>query len=298
VLQGRFPANFFQANPFVASARRLVNDGFSTYHAVQLEVRRRLSSGLLYQANYTYGRAIADYDGDSNTLLNDRRPSSIRNNRYLVRDIMPQHTVKGNWIYELPFGTGKPFAPGNAFLRKALEGWQTAGLIGWRSGRPLSIVSGRGTFHRTAVSGDNTVNLSQPLSDAELRNLTGELDIGGNVFWFDPCMSSALSGTVTSCTDPNAIAGLFQDPNAGELGQLSHTPIFGPERFKIDFSLAKHTQLTETTSLEFRWEVFNLTNTTNFQIPASLDIDSTSFGLIRETITPSRLMQFALKINF
>lgn len=294
VLRGRFPVNFFQVNPFVASSRRMVNDGFSTYHALQIEFRRRFSAGLTFQANYTFNRAIADFDGNENTLINDIRPSSVRNNRYQVRDIMPRHLVNANWLYELPLGPGKPFAPDHPVARKLLEGWQTGGIIRWRSGRPLSITSGLGTFHRAAVSNDNTVNLSQPLTDSELRGITGRFEIGGGTFWIDPCMSVIIGA---SCTDPDAIPGLFQLPNPGELGQLSHTPIFGPKLFNFDFSLSKRTKITESTDVEFRWEVFNLTNTPGFNNPTT-DIFSTSFGQILSTITEARVMQFAFKINF
>lgn len=294
VLAGRFPVNFFQANPFVASARRMVNDGFSSYHALEVEVRRRMAGGLLLQANYTFGKALADFDGDQNTLINDTRPSSVRNPRYTTQQYMPRHQFNANWIYELPFGTGKPFAPANPFWRKFLEGWQTSGIIGWRSGRPLSITSGIGTFHRTAVSDDNTVNLSHPLSHDDLRDLTGQHDISGGVFWFDPCLSSQIGGT---CTDSNALPGLFRLPNPGELGELPHTVIYGPRRFRLDFSLMKRTTLTETTNLEFRWEIFNVFNNTNFGVPVT-NIFSPSFGQVLSTITTPRLMQFALKFNF
>ncbi|MFQ5927656.1 MAG: hypothetical protein ACE5MH_09515, partial [Terriglobia bacterium] len=294
VLAGRFPMNFFQANPFVASARAMANDGFSTYHALQIEVRRRMSQGLMLQGSYAFQKALADFDGDQNTLINDTRPSSTRFPRSTIQEYMPRHTVKVNWIYELPFGPGKGFAPESGIWRKLLEGWQTGGIINWRTGRPIGILSGRGTFHRQAVSAENTVNLSQALSNDELRDLTGARDIGDSVFWFDPCLSAQLGGT---CTDPNAIAGLFGLPISGELGQLSRTPWYGPSRFLFDFSLNKKTQLTESTNLEFRWEVFNVTNTTNFQIP-STNIFSSNFGKIINTITNSRLMQFALRINF
>ncbi|MFQ5741507.1 MAG: TonB-dependent receptor domain-containing protein, partial [Acidobacteriota bacterium] len=294
VLEGRFPANFFQANPFVASARRMTNDGFSTYHALEIEVRRRLSRGLMLQANYTFQKGLADFDGDQNTLINDTRPSSVINARSTIQQFMPRQQVKINWIYELPFGPGKAFAPASPFWGKVLGGWQTGGIVNFRTGRPLTITSGRGTFHRQAVSDANTVNLSQPMSNSDLRDLTGITNIGGGVFWLDPCMSAITGG---SCTDPNAIQGLFGLPNPGELGQLSQTPIYGPQRFDMDFSLMKKTQITETTDVEFRWEVFNITNNTNFNIPVT-NIFSTSFGQITRTVGNPRLMQFAVKINF
>ncbi len=295
VLAGRLPLNFFSANPFVASSRRLTSNSSSTYHALEIEVRRRFSDGFTLQGNYTFGKALSDFDGDSNSLLNDSRASSSRNPRYSIRQFMPRHLFKANWVYELPFGKGKHFGSGaTGVWEKLLSGWQFGGIVNWRSGRPLSITSGIGTFHRAAISGDNTVNLSQPTTAKELRNLTGRQDIGGGIFWLDPCLSVRTGAT---CTDSNATQGLFQLPNPGELGQLTQTPIYGPRRFMVDFNLTKRTKITETMNIEFRWEVFNAFNNTNFGTP-STDIFSTSFGQTTTTITNPRLMQFALKLNF
>jgi hypothetical protein len=310
VLQGLLPLNFFNVNPFAASSRRMVGDGFSTYNALEIEFRRRPVGGFAFQASYTYQKAIADYDGDSDILVNDSRPSSVINRRYTNSEFMPRHIFTGNWIYELPFGQGKRWKPANSFLQRAVSGWQFGGIINWRSGRQLSFVSGVGTFHRSAVSGDNTVNLSQPLSISDLRGLTGQLNISATdpdtgqplpgIFWFDPCLSSQVSGNLTGgpCTaDPNAIQGLFTLPNPGELGTLSHSVIFGPRRFMFDFNLSKRTKLTENTELEFRWEVFNAFNNANFGNPIT-DIFNNDFGRIFRTVTRPREMQFALKINF
>lgn len=295
VLSGRLPLNFFSANPFVASSRRLTNDGNSTYHGLEVEMRRRFSDGFTLQANYTYNHATADFDGDSNSLLNDTRPSSVLNPNYTRRLIMPKHLFKANWIYQLPFGKGARFAGGaNSFLDAIIGGWQFGGIVNWRSGRPLSITSGIGTFHRSSISDSNTVNLSQALSPSELRALVGRIDIAGGVFWLDPCLSVR---TGAACSSPNGIQGLFGLPNPGELGELEQTPIFGPRRFKFDFNLSKRWTIKEGMNTEFRWEVFNAFNNVNFCTP-STDIFSTSFGQTTCTITRPRLMQFALKLNF
>ncbi|MDH3492605.1 MAG: TonB-dependent receptor [Acidobacteriota bacterium] len=295
VLAGRLPLNFFSANPFVASSRRLTNDGSSTYHGLEIELRRRFSEGFTMQANYTYGRARSDYDGDDNALLNDSRPSSVQNPLYTTGEFMPRHLFKANWVYELPFGKGKWFGAGaNGLLNEVIGGWQFGGIVNWRSGRPLSITSGIGTFHRSAISGDNTVNLSQQMSASELRRLVGRRNIGGGTFWLDPCLSSR---TGAACADSNSIQGLFILPNPGELGELEQTPIFGPRRFTFDFNLSKRFKVTESSNMEFRWEVFNAFNHVNFCTP-NLDIFSISFGQTTCTITNPRLMQFALKFNF
>jgi hypothetical protein len=293
VLAGRLPLNFFQVNPFVAHARAMMNDSSSTYHSLELEVRRRFSRGLMVQTNYTYGKAITDYDGDENSLLDATRPSSVRMPRYTRQEYMPRHQFNANWVYELPFGAGKPFLSRGG-LDKVLGGWQLSGLLSLRSGLPLSIVSGIGTFHRNGVSGANTVNLTRNLSRGEIRALTGRRDTAGGVIWMDPCLSAYLGG---QCLDPASPRGLFTLPAPGQLGELGQTPIFGPQRFLVDAGLIKRVRLRESREAEFRWEVFNVFNTVNFA-PPTLDITSAAFGRITRTVNNPRLMQFALKVNF
>lgn len=85
--------------------------------------------------------------------------------------------------------------------------------------------------------------------------------------------------------------------HAERAGTLAQTPIFGPKRFLVDINLSKRTRITEATNLEFRWEVFNLFNNVNFDIP-NTNIRSIGFGQILRTVSNPRLMQFALKLNF
>ncbi|MGH9817834.1 MAG: hypothetical protein ACRD6I_17315, partial [Candidatus Acidiferrales bacterium] len=301
VLQGRLPLNFFNVNPFVASSRRMVADGFSTYNALEVEVRRRTAGGFAFQGNYTFQRGISDYDGDANELLNDSRPSSVRNPRYTSQEFLPRHIVTSNWIYELPFGQGKRFDVENSFARRAISGWQFGGIVQWRSGRPDAIYSGIGQFHRSAVSGENTVDLSAATGLSSLRRLTGQLNITTTdpntglplpgIFWLDPCLSSQQAGALTGgpCTaDPNALRGLFTLPQPGELGRLPQAGlIFGPRRFIFDFNLSKRTKITESTEMEFRWEVFNAFNNVNFQNPGTNIFDD-DFGRIFRTVTRPR----------
>ncbi|MCP5117196.1 MAG: hypothetical protein GY953_40745, partial [bacterium] len=294
VLDGRFPVNFFQANPFVASSRVMVNDGFSTYHSLQLEVRRRFAQGLSVQTNYTYGKALADYDGDSSSLVNDVRPSSVINPRYSKQEFMPRHQFNANWVYELPVGVGKPFLNAGGMLNKIVGGWQLSGLLAFRSGRPLSISSNVGTFHRNAISDDNTVDVASGVTGVSLRGGSGVRDIGSGVFFVDPCLSGFNN---VDCTGAGGVQSGLSLPRPGHLGALGQTVLFGPNRFLLDMSLMKRTQIRERYNLEFRWEVFNVLNRTNFGTP-TLDITSSSFGQIQNTITEPRLMQFALKLNF
>jgi len=293
VLAGRFPVNFFQANPFVATARAMINDGSSTYHALELEGRRRFAQSLSLQGNYTWGKALADFDGDSNDLLNGERPSPVRFPGYNRSEFMPRHQFNLNWVYELPFGSGKPYLD-RPVVRKLAGGWQLSGLLNLRSGLPGSIVSGVGTFVRNGMSGGNTVDLTQNLTAGQIRALTGRRDVPDGVLWFDPCLSDFLGG---ECADSRAPKGLFTLPQPGQLGMLGQSIIFGPRRFLVDMSLMKRTRLAERKDFEFRWEVFNVFNSVNFALPG-LNITGSGFGRITRTVNNPRLMQFALKVNF
>ncbi|MDA2913466.1 TonB-dependent receptor [Acidobacteriia bacterium AH_259_A11_L15] len=82
VLRGDLPVNFFMANPFLASSLALTGDGTSSYHALEIEVRRRFGGGFMLQGNYTFQRALSAFDGDDNNLFQSSHPSNIRNRNY------------------------------------------------------------------------------------------------------------------------------------------------------------------------------------------------------------------------
>ena len=155
VLDGRFrrtSSKPIRSSPVPAgwsmTAARLTTRWSSSFAGV-------FASGFSLQTNYTFGRAISDFDGDENTLLNGVRPSSVRFPRSVRGEFAPRHLFKANWIYELPFGTGKSFLNQNNLADKILGGWQFGGIVNWRGGRPRSFVSGVGTFHRNAISDIN-----------------------------------------------------------------------------------------------------------------------------------------------
>ena len=112
-------------------------------------------------------------------------------------------------------------------------------------------------------------------------------------FGSDPCTSAFLGGSCAS----GSPQGLLELPEPGELGALGTGLLFGPRRFLFDFSLAKRTQVGERAELEFRWEVFNAFNNVNFHTP-QFDVTNSNFGQIRQTVSETRVMQFALKVNF
>jgi hypothetical protein len=176
------PANFFLANPNLNFARITGNGASSSYNALQMEVRRRFSTGLFLQANYTFSKVLTD----SETIAGNDPYRTIRNvglDRHRANfDIT--HTFNANWLYDLPIGPGRRLLNTRApVVSQLLEGWQIQGLINWHTAPYKSILSARGTVNQ--FSGDNTAT---PIGDAvsTVRNRIGIFRTPQGVFWINP----------------------------------------------------------------------------------------------------------------
>jgi len=308
------PANLFTVNPDVYGASSFLetNDGFSNYHALQVELRRRLSNGLLVQGSYTFAKALTDYFG-SNSAANVQR-SSIR---VPEMDIAPstfdiRHAFKLNYIYELPFGPGQRFnyrGPGGV-ISKVLEGWGTDGILRWQSGSVQLLTSGRNTVNQfdsgvalVGITAKEFQKLIKIRKDPEAANR-------GTVFWLpEDFIENSLRAFGLRPGDPTG-PHLAPPTNPGEFGSFVY--FYGPSFFRADLSIIKKTRVTETVDIEFRTEFLNAFNTVQFLLrnPASdaqgTTVDSLTFGQTNQayqdvstTNDPGgRLIQFVFRINF
>jgi hypothetical protein len=301
--------DFFYRNPNAFYADVLGNYSWSTYHAFQSELRRRFSQGLYAQANYTFSKSLTNVPGNSQSNFDaflDLQQPSLEKRRPSF-DIT--HVFNANFIYELPFGTGKPYLGSSGWMNKALGGWQVGGIYTWQSGVPISFTSGRTTINRTSRSDTNTIDTT--LTIDQLQSMTGVYFVPAN---HPAVVNGVLTAGQPVVFDPRLIgpdgrasAEFFSNPTAGRAGSLALTPISGPSFFNVDFSLIKRVPLTETKNVEFRAEFFNVFNHTNFTPVVTQDpfgfgnivqnINNTSFGTLTATFDP-RIVQFALKFNF
>src|SRR5215813_7441552 len=133
---GQKVSNFFIVNPQTTSGAFVMTNGIDTqFHALQIELRRRLSNGLLVQGSYQFGKALSNAFGSSSVVA--IQPRTLRD---LNQDRGPspwdiRHQLKLDWLYELPIGPGKPFLNStNKVISRALEGWQTGGVARIQSG--------------------------------------------------------------------------------------------------------------------------------------------------------------------
>jgi hypothetical protein len=152
----------------------------------------------------------------------------------------------------------------------------------------------------------------------------GNMALGGWAFNAISTVESGMPVTVTQATNNNSFAGYaLQRPNHTAttslspdlrtpahffnttafstaarftLGNSSRNPVRGPAYRDLDIALIKHTRLPGETDLEFRGEVFNITNTPAFSQPSG-SYGSTAFGSITSTTTDPRVAQFAIRIS-
>jgi Carboxypeptidase regulatory-like domain len=287
------PSFFLPANGNAFVTDYVGSSGWSDYHGLQAEIRKRFSSGWYYQINYTWSKAFTNAEQAQAEFAPylDNAVGDVLEKKRNNQDV--QHALKGNAVYELPFGPGKRFFNGGGLSGKFLGGWQVSTIAQIRTGRPITFISGRGTVNRTARSGNNTPNTTLTLS--ELQSMTGLFSDPrtGLPLLVDPRMIGP---------DGRANPEFLTHPGAGTFGNLSLTPVDGPSYWNADAALIKRTRFTESINVELRLEAFNVFNHTNFSVPNSLDINSTSFGKITSTsfggVPNERIIQLAAKFNF
>ncbi len=282
------PSFFLRTNGNAFVTDYIGSSGWSNYHGLQAEVRKRFTGGWYYQVNYTWSKAFTNAEQAQAEFAPylDNTIGDAWEKKRLNQDV--HHVLKANAVYELPFGPGKRFFDASGWAGKLLGGWQVSAIGQWRTGRPITFVSGRGTLNRAARSGNNTPNTT--LTIPQLQAGTG--------LFFDPKTGAPLLiDPAWIATDGRASSAFFTHPPAGQVGQLSLTPVDGPGYWNVDTALIKRTRFRERLGIELRLEAFNVFNHTNFSVPNTLDINDTNFGKIN-TAFDNRILQWSWKFTF
>jgi hypothetical protein len=253
----------------------------SFYDALQVQVKKRSSKGFELEGSYTWGRTI---DTSSGTLVGDDYANSIASplwfNPQLNRGLADFHLgqdLEVSYTWEIP-------APKRAtgFSAWALEGWQVGGIYAASTGAPF-----------TPDIGGDALGLNSTDTSLDLPNLV----LGSG------CRSLVNPG------NPNQYikTQCFAVPSPITLrGNLGRNTVIGPGLSSFDFSLFKNNhikRISDAFNVQFRAEFFNIFNRANFSPPLdNKDIFDSSgnpignAGLITGTETPSRQIQFALKV--
>ncbi len=249
------------------------NVGNTSYHALQAKLEKRLSQGLAFLVSYTRSKLIDDagqvFDQTIQTGPVGNFPVADSFNRALEKDVstgdIPNVFVT-SFTYHLPFGKGRLFDLAGV-ADKLLGGWSVAGTVFLQSGLPFPVTQ---ITNFNAFAGFGTQRPNR-LRDA---NLPGDQRTTDR--WFD--------------TSAFAVAPQFT------LGNSSRNPVRGPGYRTADIAFIKRTYIGEVLNIEFRTEIFNLTNTPPLANPNGV-LGNAAFGTIASAGDP-RVIQFGLKVNF
>jgi len=276
-------------NPSFASVLRIVTDAQSFYNSFQLGVEHRFSKGLFFQASYTLAKSVDDASGPFlSDFLSEVGPVQDLYNRKGNRGpsaFDTRHNFVFNALYELPFGPGKALvADLTGAAARLVEGWQIGGILSLNAGFPFLV--------RHA---DNQ-SLNGELFVADRPNLAPGARctiLGDPAKWFDPTVFVAQT--------------LFY-------GNAGRNICRGPNFRNLDFSVLKDTRINERVKVQFRAELFNITNHPNFGPPTNTPNPNgqggngdavfaggaplPTAGRIFRTVNTSRQIQFGLKFVF
>ena len=273
--------NAFRPNiQFLNGPSVVSNDFYSNYHGLQTQFTRRFYNGLQVQANYTFSRNL---DITSTTQPTGQSVTDFFQPRL---DYSPSsnditHNFKANFIYELPFGTGKRFASsGSGWLNHMIGGWQVTSIIEIATDYPMGISYGSMS---SSWGGGTRPDFAPNAKVDGKTNDIGKLgrDEQGRVAFFQ------LSD----------FDGLFTRPKLGTVGTVPPNYLRGPGFWLVDISALKNFTISEGKEIQFRAEFFNVFNHVNFGNPTT-NLESGSFGQITGTLGDPRIIQFALKFYF
>jgi hypothetical protein len=269
----------------------------SNYNSLQLSVRQRLSDDITFDFNYTYGHSLDNASGlqssgsyGSAFIVNALFPDQ----NYATSDFDARHIINANWVIGLPFGRGKRFfSNAGGVVEQVFGGWQSTGIFRWNSGLPIQTPFDCCVWATNWNVQSNGVRV-QPVQSSPTRN-------GSN-------------GTPNVFSDPVAVYRSFRPARPGEVGDRN--VLRAPGYIDLDMGLYKSFKLPwEGHALQFRWEVFNVTNTQRFDGLTIADLSlgqdpflggnpNSDFGRFTSTQTPlnetkaGRVMQFSLRYSF
>jgi len=242
-------------------------DGRSIYHGVTFRTERRLRNGFGFDVNYTLSTSTDDASSPGATEAEANVPQNVRNifdesGEWAHSSFDHRHQFVASGVYELPF-----FAHAGGVSEAVLGGWRVNPILTAQSGAPFTVNLGVDRANIGAGPAQRPDQIHDP-------NLSGDDRTPDR--WFN--------------------TAAFALPAQFTFGSAPRNSVLGPGFVNLDLAIAKTWSLPGTTNLEFRWEVFNLFNRANFDLPSRI-FGTGNFGRIFSAKN-AREMQFGLRLAF
>jgi hypothetical protein len=272
------PSPYLSGNPQLANIAQISgteSNGNQQYHAMQAQMRKRMSRGLEFQASYTWSKGMSDaigYYGEGGQSANQ---SAYWQNLYDQRAewgptyFDARHMFNLSHVWDIPIGTNRALGRNmHPVLNAVIGNWQLAGILTLRSGFPLTIQGGNNSTTNSRGARASVV------PGREGGNTLGQVGLGSK--WFD--------------------TSVYTNAPRGEFGNVGIGTERGPGLKTYDISIQKEFPIKERFRFELRGEFFNLTNTPIFNAP-NRSAASATFGELAGA-QGERQGQIALRLTF
>jgi len=223
-------------------------------------VSHHFSHGLQFLASYTWSKSI----DNASSFENSVNPIDPRRSRSLSLFDARHRFVFSNY-WQIPSPSTR------LWTRHLFAGWALSGIFTLQSGFPIRMTS---QSDQELMNSYNFETVGEPQQIAPFRRLNPQSSGG---YYFDPAS--------------------FSDAALGQIGNTPRTLCCGPGIANLDLGIHKTFNLTEAAKLEFRTEVFNVLNHTQFLNPDGNTTDGAAFGQVSAARDP-RLIQLALRLTF
>ena len=258
---------------------QLVHDiGIGNYQAFTFQVNKRFSNGFNLISSYTYSKSLDDTSG-----IRTQSSQLFPQNDLCIRcewgpsDFDVKHRVVASFIYDLPFGVGRMWAPSSKIVNAVIGGWEFSTIGTLQTGRPYNMRYVDNNASTNTIAGGTYA--TRPNYVPGQRFLMSNPTVGDRGQWVNPAA--------------------WQEPGGGLLGNTGRNMLYGPGVENFDMSIDKNFSMPykEHHQLQIRLDAFNSLNHTDFGTP-NTDWKSTSGGKITSSALPARELQLGARYTF
>jgi Carboxypeptidase regulatory-like domain len=250
----------------------------SAYNSLQASLDKRFAKGLQFTLAYTFSKSLDEASSFEGIL--DPLPGA--HNRSLST-FDATHRIVASYYWQLP---GRKYS---GFKGRALNDWALSGITTFQTGFPIRITS----------EADNELmdsfDFELPGEPDQLKPFKTQSPQKNNLLFFDPTTFTENTGDPTCGGSP--YPGCYDPSLLGRVGNAPRTICCGPHVSSTDVAILKNIAVSESKHFEFRAELFNVFNHTQFVNPDGDSSDGSQFGQVTSARDP-RLVQFALKFLF
>ena len=266
---------------FIGGSDITTSKGMSNYNAGYISLRKQMTQGLMFQANYTLSHSMDDSGLAQEYVFFNPTDGFNMKRDYTTSYFDRRHVFTGFFVYDLPFGQGHQ-SGATGWLSKLLGGWEISSAITASSGLPQKVYNG---------------NSCQELGDGYVSQCASWIPTGSAAHTsFSRHTMPDGSINVYGSNWP-AVEAAFRMPLFGD-SRMGGTPIVGFPRWNVDAALNKTIKITERVGIGLSLQAVNVFNHMEFSDPTPDISDTTTFGQTSTQYNSPRFLNIGIRIDF